>query len=439
MNVDLTIRKKNWRPVANLLRSDKRRSAEKMKHYKSIYLGKSDFRQAGYSMLELILAPDFNDETLEAIEAGIGREINRQSFRRSFLRIQADYHFYFGSNSFFNSQDKRIYDFFGFDDELKDLVFQRKARKKYDLTDFMNIRTYPFYSYLMKLTADDNLQTGRTVEQWHRRLRALPSDIQAIGKDDWTDELLCAIEWGSRHREHFDKNVAALTVRARSIFDDSDVPDNVKSYFQKTVDKRLQQYLVDHGAGGKMTVAVRYESEEHLDAMLPVLNPNTRYPFDSGREEGCIYELILRRGYLRASDNIIHSLWKQGTVFDKIEKYDQTTLVCELKAGLSRGPTIHGVQGLAYDARDLTNRYLAKKAADDDVSCAVAKKSNVALVIERLDGGWSAGNALCHPLHKLHDIEDHPELRKLAASAATTKDLSLVLLDNQSTLWSIRQ
>jgi len=342
--------------------------------------------------------------------------------------LQSDYHYYFGGNSFFQNQEKYIYDYFNFEEELSDFTFLEGMREQNDLTSFLNVKQTPFCKIVKSLNVEEHLQVGRTIEDWFHRLRKLPTDLTVDQRDEWNDQFLCSIEWVCLHPERFNQQLVRLAMRAKEILEHKDVPDNVTSYYKNVVQDGLTNYAAESRAGGTVTICVRYETEEHLQAMLEVMNPATRYPFNQELPKDRIQHLLFREGNIRVSQGILHSMWKAGTVFDSYEVIDGTTLTCTLRCGLFLFGTMEGISGLGYDARDIGERYKVKKPTRADAIISRAKCATVSAVIEAIDGTWSAG----YPLPCIfHEVESRPKLKQLAKSSESPVELALELLHDK--------
>ncbi|MBX2839622.1 MAG: hypothetical protein KTR35_22385 [Gammaproteobacteria bacterium] len=429
MTDNSTLRENNWESYARVLEAHTTiRTKKEIKKAKPAYLGDAPLADLPTNFSKLILAPEINDDTLAEIEDGFRSDRDRWDLKRRIIKLQRDRYFYFGKNSFFGGKEKVIYDYFEFDKQLENFTFTEGMRQEYDLSSFTRMGQYGFAKILFSISVEDHLQLDRSVQDWYYRLRALPSDLKYPERNEQNERLMCGIEWVTRHPDDFRQPIVEIAQRIKEIFTDNSMPECVTSYYQSALDTYFDDYVKSSCAGGTLTVCVEYESEDHLSAMLEVLNPETRYPYEDKQEEGRVHHLLARDGHIRVPQEIIHSMWKAGTVVDNHKIIDKTKLICTLKTGLSLQATTQGLQGLAFDARNLVERYHAKPPAPGDAISADAKKVAVTAVIEPIEGAWSAGYILPG---LFRDVESRPGLAKLAQAAANPTELAIELLSDK--------
>lgn len=221
-----------------------------------------------------------------------------------------------------------------------------------------------FRGYLEKHTVPVHNQSWKEVHRWEARIRSTPSDVKMEGVDDWTTMNLLSIEIINKYPDRFDPNIVALSQNVYKILTAGDTPTVVKDYYQKLVSEKLSEYQHNACVGNRLTVCVRYDNKEQLNASIEQLDPNTRHPSGANSNDGRIYNLNSYEGNIRPSVFIINELWKHGLVTDELQCIDDKTLVFSLHVGTNYGKTFSAFSTMFYDACGIRKRYSSKTSLE---------------------------------------------------------------------------
>ena len=104
----------NWRVVSQYLRGSAYRNADTIKQLKEIYFGKKPLGKFARSYIALILSPEINESVLCEIEEAQLNDGDKDSLYRNLQDLQKSHMYYFGNNSLFKRDEKKIFDYFRF-------------------------------------------------------------------------------------------------------------------------------------------------------------------------------------------------------------------------------------------------------------------------------------------------------------------------------------
>ena len=167
---------------------------------------------------------------------------------------------------------------------------------------------------------------------------------------------------------------------------------------------RIKAHAEHHWAGAELSLAIRYPSSDHLEAIWPLLVPATRWPRrEGGPSDSLVWTLtqVEEPGPNRATRALIRSLWESN--FDPVEqvRLDERTLFVRLRMPAHTNLTLEAVHHLCGDMRDFERRYLLKRRRrydDDNMQSRSNYPGRGVAVIRPLHGKVQAGGLGYDPI-----------------------------------------
>ena len=299
MNIDISLRKKNWQAVSRLLRDELGvTDAEYMKKVKAAYFGEIPLNEASrVEMVKLVIAEEVTDLLCAEIRDSCNDLVD---LRNQYFKLQNSKNFYFGHNSFLGNRDKHIYE------KLFDGVeaFEERVEmflgKKYDtLQDCLSLG-YHWAAMLARLSVPDHWQQWRSFDEWRATVLSAVDTARPIsdvddgrGASESLMVSLSCVAWAAAHIEqlqHLSPRTLWLVRSMYEVLTSPETPEVVRSEFKRVSALKMSEYE-SQCPGGTLTQCVRYETVEQLEAAIKLLDPKTRYPFSADDEDGCIHFL----------------------------------------------------------------------------------------------------------------------------------------------------
>ena len=433
MSIDIKLRKKNWQAVSRLLRAELGvRGSDDIKKLKAAYFGEISLEEATKRpLVKLIIAGEVTDALCSEIR---NNSHDLVSLRDKFFKMQESRKFYFGENSFLGHQEVQIYDklFEGaveFEERVK--MFHGK---NYDTLEDCLFLDYRWSAMLTRLSVPAHWQQWRCFDEWRACvLSAMDSAKPISDVDDGTGAnerlmlSLCAVAWAAAHMEqlqHLSPRTLWLVESMHEVLTSPDTPEVIRNEFRRVTALRMSDYE-DQCPGGTLTLCVRYETVEQLEAAIKLLDPKTRYPFSADDEEGRIHFLRESADWeYRLSSEMLHRLWDHGAVFSGYQVIDETTLVVKQRRSLSWIDVASSMRALCYNAVDLKKRCEARKTHKGDSNMADVDPFPNAIVHQSVNGHvlkvaptWTVA----------HKVQDHQDFVHALGEYQDPEDLALEL------------
>jgi hypothetical protein len=348
-----------------------------------------------------------------------------ESLAMAVVGISANCNYTFGTNTFFQNRERDIVDALKLYSRtrLNSVAesFRERCSKNPEVGFFIAppglIRNYLHTG----VPASANIG-WMEMDAWETKIRVCPPSVTLeqynLFKPDYD---LLAAAWISRNPDNLDPRVVSLASRIDKLFSDARIARKIHAYYEELLDKCYQQYTDTYLPGKPVTVCVRYNDEAQLQAMLPLLSPETRYPLDPSDPEGCIKRIPeLKVGDTRTSYHILHSLWNKGAVFDDIQIFDSKTLLCRPRPGARF--SCKGFAGLSFDATDLAKKLESKKPVKGDGDPHYKKRFPHAVVIGDEPDEWLL--TFTKENLKVH-VMSRPKIREFASGCNSSAELAL--------------
>ena len=272
---------------------------------------------------------------------------------------------YFGENSIFSGKEAAIYEVF---------YSQYSGRSRFPVEpehgarELLSLPGCIFYP-LSRIKVNPHYVSWRFAENRFEQIKNL--DPERFCKFDvdtdaqYLARSVCAVEWAHRYSEKFSPLIKPMIALSREFYTNS-LPE-IHSAYEQSVDAMLENWVEATAAGGTMTLIVRYDEPKHMNAILPLLDPSTRYPCEADDPPDLVRSLPLLRGRsLRISYYLVRRLWEAGFSANSFKTLNDRTLIVELPIPLSRVQLYQAVRYLIEDATDLKNRIEARKDLPGD-------------------------------------------------------------------------
>ena len=258
--------------------------------------------------------------------------------RRSFVKLQQNTNVYMGTNSPFGGREKQIYDYF-FKKVGKSLNREITKEDIYALAD-SDLRHLIKDIGVIKLAKHS--QVSREIDWFVRQGVEHRTTLHHRNENNEDDnhtyaKAFCPIAIAHTHPGKFDPRLKYSIRKLFKLLGDSKVSPLLQNTFNESVTTSMNRYAEETGAGGLVSVSLRYNSKAQLQAVLPVLSPGTRFPFDRDTPEDRVVGLPIAsvgNRQNRPSYRAISYLWKSGLVADHISQIDDKTVFIQFKAPL---------------------------------------------------------------------------------------------------------
>ena len=289
---------------------------------------------------------------------------------RAFMNLQENKSVYMGNNSPFGGREAEIYEYF-FADLMKPFKRQITEVDIYVLAK----RTLPQYIYdigAVKLAT--YTQAFRAVDYYVRGVEEWthPLDPNVNVEDHRTyAKVFCPIAFVYKNPKNFDQRLKDPIRKLYQFLLDPDVSPLLRDTFNVAVKRSLDQYAEETGAGGVVSACFQYRSRALLEAVLPVLSPDTRYPHSVDTPEDRVVGLptaSVGDRQNRTSFRSISYLWQSGFIADRVVQIDDKTLFVQFKAPMCVGYLQNTLHALRQDLTDLEARIKAGKPLAKDAA-----------------------------------------------------------------------
>ena len=411
--IDKKIKRDNWLAIERALRHDlerfvmkETRSVTRRYYVDGIEPEYPENYDWGLDLtVRLLCEPDATLEQWAQWKTEAALKPEAGQMQLSYLHSLYDVQFSFGRNSLFGKRDAQIHDYFfkrdiaastlGFNDTDKQKAEREKQAYKdlvfwvYRCTRHISrIKVNPFSQYYSGIE-----EAIERVMHYSEHPYNIHEIIEPYGPTNYgLTPAICPIELAHRHPEKFDPMIRPVVNLVHDFFVHPDTNSGLRDVYSQIVESQLDEYAEKTGAGGSLSVCIRYETAEQLQAMLPMLYFNTRYPNKADDPEGAIRSLppIGNRSF-RASYNIVTKFWGAGFEPERHIVLDGTTLFLEYTAPLSFRDNIGILIALQYDARNLEEKINARSDLPDDDMNGDYDKAALVYLLRPLRGVWRVG------------------------------------------------
>ena len=288
---------------------------------------------------KLILEPDASKEEWEQWFDPTSDSAHFSSHGLGLLEIQGGWENHigwgFGENTLFEGRENEIYEYFYNIEGRKSTYPVSEDESVTSLLSLPSCIRYP----ISRIKINPHYIGCRFAESRFEEVSGMPSG--RFKKYDTTVHAhdlassMCAIEWAHTYSEKFDSVIKPMVSLCRSFYTDSN--DTIKNIYESVVASQLDDWCEATGAGGTMTIAIRYETAEHLEAVIPLLTWKTRYPYTGEADEGVVKALPrYRDASLRMSFRLIEKYWSCGFEVNEYRVVNSNTLLIDLTIPLSR-------------------------------------------------------------------------------------------------------
>ena len=271
----------------------------------------------------------------------------------------------FGENSLFGGRENEIYEYF-YEIEGRKLVYP--VLDDESLTSLLSLPSCIMYP-MCRMKINPFYIGWRFAEPRFAEISKLsPDRFEKLDPESHVQDLassMCAIEWAHRHPDKFDSAVEPMVALCRSFY--VNTTDTFRNIYSQTIETKLDCWAESTGAGGSMTIAIQYDTPEHLEAVIPLLTYKTRYPCNKDDEEGVVKALPLLKGRnYRVSYYLIQNYWNSGFEVVRYEKTDARTLQIELCLPLGRLQLYPALNYLIVNSLNIEERLKARKNLPGD-------------------------------------------------------------------------
>lgn len=319
---------------------------------------------------KLILEPDATQDQWALWFDPSSASSRQRAGGRSFLKMLGGWRdnyigYGFGENSLFNGREKEIYEYF-FEIEGRKITYPVSDDES--VTSLLSLPSCIKYP-MSRIKINPYYIGWRFAETRFAEVANLsPDRFENFDPDSDSQELansICAIEWAYRHPDKFDVAVKPMVALCHSFYTNTN--EAVRNIYEQTIESKMDCWAESTGAGGSMNIAVQYDTAEHLEAVIPLLNYKTRYPCNEDDEEGVVKALPLLKGRnYRVSYHLIQNYWTSGFEVVGYEKADARTLLIELSLPLGRLQLYPALNYLIVNSLNIEERLKATKNLPGD-------------------------------------------------------------------------
>jgi len=441
---DIKLLKASWPAHADLLKTTERNKGVGLPALKKYYLSHNTDRimdrrgeDGFYPALRLLLRRNISDSVLDELRdfnKNLTNDRNMISARKQIidfvLSVSSLPLYTFANNSFFCKAENSILDAIGYDSQSALDTEKERASEWYagELNRRISGVLEPKYGgfYFKTEPAKYNV-TWRYINLWQAKMEGIPESNSITKKmfGQFYHTLLSA-EWTSRNSQFFDKRCVHVAQTITSIVSDRNVASNIREFGQKMINDEYDHYVSENGLGQEKVIAVQYDNEFQLAAMVDLFKSSTRYPYPADDHADIVrFVPHMKDSHTRTSFKIIERLWRRGISIDRYKVVDKHTLICYPSPSSNRFDASFDL--LRYDATNIAEKIEAKKAFGDDGGHLNKKGFPYALVTGSDLESWCVRCDFKHI-----QVSTRPRLRELAKGCKSTEDLALLLLTNEA-------
>ena len=315
--------------------------------------------------------------------------------------------FYFGNNSLFNGREAEIQALW-YEDQLdqlfalKLLSYRDGLEKRREDRDILNVLSlfknlinsnckikrnpYSFYSTSFNYELDFKVKCMEVEKD-------LPVNFDENEHCITLTHFFCPLECVYRHPERFNPQIQSRIKRLHNYFTNKETHAVLQHAYRRTIERQFEKYIEYSGAGASISVCIRYDHQDQLQAMLPLLYEETRYPCHADDPDGLINVLPDAGGDRgsRQSFKTVLNLWQAGFNAERHAVIDDVTLFLEFTVPLSWGLAQRVLYSLCADATNLQEKLKARKMLAGDNSHEATDSSEMVYLLKPIAGGWRAG------------------------------------------------
>ena len=384
------------------------------------------------------LGPLFSKFTLAALDSSriesvldecVADSNQRKWFVDSLFKLQENYFFYFGQNSFFQKREGSILDKLEYPNTVdleKKAILIRRAQENGSQQKTLGDHLAVHYGqrYWSAFSIPEHLQLHRMLDLTEIRLQCIPQQSRKEGINIVHHNAILSSVVAAKCPDKFDRKIGEFAGRVVDIYSSSKNPSAVTEYFEVDILGGYEAYVENGVVGGDVTVCIQYNSAEQLTAMLKQMNPETRFPYCQMRDANAIHHLTSYDGSLRQTTAIINGMWEYGMVYDSYEILKNNVLAVKNTVHLSMTGSTHGFELLTFDATDVAKKYLSSEPLKGDEDVYDARSFPAIVVIENLVGRLFVTRPGRIPI----PLDVNQKLKKLAAASESKVDLCCRML-----------
>ncbi len=315
---------------------------------------------------------------------------------RRFMNIQCETNIYMGGNSPFGGREEEIYDYF-FSDLFK--PYKRQLTEE-DIYEYAQGALRPFVKTIGGISLATHSQVCREVDRLVQGVKAQSPASYRFEKEMNTGReiyelVFCPIAWAYQHPDKFDQKLKVPIRTLYKFLTNPKVSPLLRDTFDDIVEKNLESYAEQTGAGGLVSACFQYRSKAQLQAVLPLLSPHTRYPYNADTPEDRVVGLPrpTEEKRNRTSYRAISYLWKSGFIADRVSVVDDRTLFVQFRAPLGWHCLEYSLHALRQDVTSLEARITSAKPLPKDDGKR-KQYARCVFVVEPLLGQSSVGASM---------------------------------------------
>lgn len=366
-------RKKSWRAIRNFCIYAKSMAGSTINDVEKVYVQGKEFDdifrvdiERGDKLLyeKIISCPNTPVSEIQEMVDAHGPLVH--SFE-SLIPFDS-YRYYFGRNTYFNGNDIRIFDILypvGYHHERFTEVSE-KYKKSVVNINYRSCKA--LLPYLGRSHVNPLDQSWRRVNYYLQYLSLLPNTVEQYDDEKHSEKLvwLCWLEWAKRNPSLCDPLALKLAEHIDTFLAGDKVQPVVKSAYKSVVKAQYSNYVESNAPGGRLHGLIKFSSAQRLNAVIPLLDESTRYPYDGDMEDNSVKELP--RAIQSVTGVVLHKLWWSGVVFDEVKVIDNKTLYVSIPIGLSLNMAVEGGTSITFNALNFKEKVEAgvKMPMEDD-------------------------------------------------------------------------
>ena len=275
---------------------------------------------------------------------------------------------YFGQNTPFAGRESEIYEHF-----FKDIPFKLPPSRTKDigLVNFMRPVLWDLMDYLAPHVINKYNQIWRHAELLTAFLTE--TDINSLQIDFETKIHamalpMCALEWNYRNAHRYTPEIGSLLAGLHSAISSEKAHPKIHQLYAQNIEQGMSSFMEETAVGGVVSVLIHYDKKAQLDAMIPLLTPETRYPFSPETYDKICVPFPRDRNsqQIRSSYKGFYSLWNNGFQANRYEIVDSKTLFVEFAASTNLRKTQTAIEVLRSDMHNCIDRLNARRVETED-------------------------------------------------------------------------
>ena len=308
----------------------------------------------------------------------------------SFLELQRSSLIYFGDNTVFAGREEEIFDYFVLDQDW--------SEKNYPPPDdILQLASRVFggtLPHVARMEINPYCQYWRSFEisrPWLQFHRDAQLSLDPVMSKRFAS-IVCPFAWALNREEYADSTERQVAQRVMTFLQDPTVNDSFREHCLSVIEELTDDFGAATGAGGTVSVCIKFESDAQVDGAIGLLNPYTRYPYTIGERGTALAMPPWNAQFSRRSVQTLLKLAETGFRANRHRVLDDRVLYFEFTMPLVRSFATSSMEALTRDSSRLEEQVRSRRIDEEDKIGAKSPPAfDAVFLIEPLEGARELG------------------------------------------------